>query len=370
MRIFPHDILFFRESRDFSAGENHVAESTEPLPHTIAGAIMGAIYERDRLDLLKLRRNGNKLEKIPDPESWEPGFSLLGTFLGLKGEPLFPLPMDIVEIDGKPVLPRAHLLPNGRKVVVVESGEKKSLHFDPIAGFLRAEHLRGYLSGEFAKGEIPEDAIVDTRSVYQRETRIGIGLNDRKTTEEGLLYRVSALRFSKDASIMVYFDPNEEAVRSVIGERGTLKLGGESRFADFEFEAGKFPLVTEGEVKAGQKFRLYVATPVILEGERVETFIKKELNACVVKVFTDRLIRITGWDEVEKRPKPTYYAIPAGTVFWLKAEKDLTVRPRLGKMTWAGYGLVLIGSGWDEEGSRGNLGQPLPVGGNRIQGEL
>ncbi|WP_010478239.1 type III-B CRISPR module-associated protein Cmr3 [Thermococcus zilligii] len=366
MRIFPHDILFFRESRDFSAGENHVAESTEPLPHTIAGAIMGAIYERDRLDLLNLRRNGNKLEKIPDPESWKPGFSLLGTFLGLKGEPLFPLPMDIVKIDGKPVLPRAHSLPDGREVVVVELGEKKSLHFDPMAGFLRAEHLRGYLSGEFAEGEIPEDAIVDTRSVYQRETRIGIGLNDRKTAEEGLLYRVSALRFSKDASIMVYFEQNEEAVRSVVGERGTLKLGGESRFADFEFEDRELPLVAGGEVKAGQKFRLYVATPVILEGDKVGDFIKKELNkgelnekvekVRVVKAFTDRLVRITGWDEVEKRPKPTYYAIPAGTVFWLEAKENLTVPPRLGKMTWAGYGLVLIGGGWDEEGSRGDLG--------------
>ncbi len=368
MRIFPYDILFFRESRDFSAGENHVAESIEPLPHTIAGAIMGVIYEKGHLTLLNLTRENGKVKKIPDSEKWKPNFSILGTFFGLRkkelgeqGEvkPLFALPMDIVDVDGKPAILAEHPLLNGRKTVVAKVGNKRTLHFKPRRGFLTAEILEEYLSGAFTENTISEEVIIDVGSVYLRETRIGIGLNEKRTAQEGLLYRISALRLQekrekdvlKETLILVYFESNEEeAIKNTIGERGLLKLGGESRFVGFEFKAGSFPLKDKagGNVKAGEKFKLYVATPLIVKGNSVRAFIEQELEgkARVVNVFTDRPLRVTGWDAVEGMPKPTYYALPPGTVIWLEAKENLSVPAKLGRMKWAGYGLVFVGGGW------------------------
>ena len=364
MKISPYDILFFRESRDFSAGENHVAGSIEPLPHTIAGAIMGAIYEKGELDLLNLRRTNSGVEKIPDPGNWKPKFSILGTFFGFrkandKGEarPLFALPMDLVEVEGRIAPLRAHPLPDGRVGVVAEVKGKKVLHFGPRRAFIPAEVLKRYLSGDLNDGPHVEANIREVKDVYERETRIGIGLNEKRTAQEGLLYRISALRLQEEREkevleetvITVYFEPGDEKViEDTIGEKGLLKLGGESRFAGFEFKAGSFPLKTGGDVKAGEKFKLYVATPLIVNGSSVRAFIEEELKgkAHVVKVFTDRLIHVTGWDAVKKMPKPTYYALPPGTVIWLDAEKDLSIPPKLGRMTWAGYGLVLVGGGW------------------------
>ncbi len=368
MEISPYDILFFRESRDFSAGENHVAESIEPLPHTIAGAIMGAIYERGGLDLLNLQRTNGKVEKKSNPESWKPGFSILGTFFGFRGtndkgeaRPLFALPMDLVEVEDGIAPLKVHYLPDGRRGVVAEVGEKKALHFGPKRAFITAEVLERYLSGDLNDGLLIEADIRDVKDVYERETRIGIGLNDKRTAQEGLLYRISALRLQeekkkddavKETLILVYFEPDDEKViENSIGKRGLLKLGGESRFAGFEFKAGNLPLKDKagGNVKAGEKFRLYVATPLIVNGNNVKAFIEEELKgkARVVKVFTDRLIRVTGWDAVERKPKPTYYALQPGTVIWLYAEDDLSVPVKLGRMKWAGYGLVLLGGGWE-----------------------
>jgi len=369
MLIRPYDILFFRESRDFSAGENHVAESIEPLPHTIVGAIMGTIYEEGRLDLLNLERAGRDVKKIPNSENWRPNFSILGTFFGLviqdKGDkrgktsikPLFAIPMDVVEVEDEIAPLGRHLLPDGRIGVVAEVGERKVLHFEPKKGFITAGILERYLSGDLKECTFPEDSILEVREVYERETRIGIGLNGNKTAEEGLLYRISTLRFRRDrdedllkeTAIFAYFETEgEESVKNAIGQEGLLKLGGESRFADFEFKDGGFPLKAGGEVKAGQTFRLYVATPLIVKGNSVSAFIEGELNgkARVVRVFTDRLVRVTGWDAVEKMPKPTYYALQPGTVIWMKALEDLRIPAKLGRMTWAGYGLVLVGSGW------------------------
>ncbi len=367
MEISSYDILFFRESRDFSAGENHVAESIEPLPHTIAGAIMGAIYERGGLNLLNLQRTNGKVEKKPNPRDWKPNFSILGTFFGIretndKGEarPLFALPMDLVEVEDGIAPLRVHSLPDGRTGVVAEVNGKKVLHFGPKRAFITAEVLEKYLLGDLNDGLLIEADIRDVKDVYEKETRIGIGLNEKRTAQEGLLYRISALRLQeerekdvlREALLLVYFESNdEEAIKNTIGKRGLLKLGGESRFAGFEFKAGSFPLKDKAglDVKAGERFRLYVATPLIVEGSSVKAFIENALGgkASVVRVFTDRLIRVTGWDAVERKPKPTYYALQPGTVIWLYAEDDLSVPAKLGRMTWAGYGLVLVGGGWE-----------------------
>ncbi|MDI3475087.1 MAG: CRISPR-associated protein Cmr3 [Thermococcaceae archaeon] len=342
--ITPHDVLFFRESRDFSAGENHVAESTEPMPHTIAGAIMGVLFEKGRYDLLNLKVENGKTKKHEGKEGWKPSFSIYGAFFSLNDKPLFKVPMDIVEADGKLAFLEPHkTLSDNWAVVAVREG-KRTLHFSPAKGFIDNGTLKDYLDGTLTLEKL-EKKLREPEKVYEREVRIGIGLTSAKTTEEGLLYRVTTLRFKENAGIVAYVSENPEELKKALGDRGILKLGGESRFAEFRVssETRGFPLNNE-LIEPGRTFKLYLATPLIVSGNSVAKFFEEEVKgARVLKVFTDRLIPVTGWDMVERKPKPIKWALPAGTVVWMKAEKNVEVPRKLGEMKEFGYGLVFVG---------------------------
>lgn len=333
--INPYDVLFFRESRDFSAGENHVAESIEPMPHTIAGAIMGFLYHKE------------EGKKLIDLENKKPNFSIYGAFFSLNDEPLFKIPMDVVETDSKLAFLEPHKTPlnnlDNWAVVAVREG-KRTLHFSPARGFIGYETLKDYLSGTL-KPEALERKIIGPEVVYTKEVRVGIGLTNTKTTEEGLLYRVTTLRFKENAGIVAYVSEKAEELKKALGDRGILKLGGESRFAEFRVSSKteEFPLKDE-LIKPGRTFKLYLATPLVIRGNSVTEFFKKAINGVrVLKVFTDRPLPVTGWDMAEKKPKPIKWALPAGTVVWMKAEENVEIPPKLGEMREFGYGLVFVG---------------------------
>ncbi|NJE01393.1 type III-B CRISPR module-associated protein Cmr3 [Thermococcus sp. JdF3] len=345
IEILPNDVLLFRESRNFTAGESHVALSQEPLPHTIAGALMGLIYHRadggTREKLLRLEER-RKLAGAGRLDEWAPGFSLLGTFFALNGKALFPLPRDtglVGEARGKAVVLTLHEV-LGRRTVVARDGENLTRHFKAGDGFVRPEELRGYLNGA------EEVRFLEKGAVYIHEERVGIGMRETRTVEEGLLYRVRTLRLREGAAIRVYFDSGEAEVMEVLGEKGLLKLGGESRFARYRFIDEGFPLENgELEVKAGAILRLYFATPLLprngLRGVLEELGVKGE----VVKLFTGRKVRVTGWDVQLGKPKQTLYAYPAGTVVWVKVSEGTTMGrlSKAGGMKELGYGLVIAG---------------------------
>ncbi|WP_099211683.1 type III-B CRISPR module-associated protein Cmr3 [Thermococcus henrietii] len=342
IEIYPNDVLLFRESRDFSAGEGHVAVTTEPLPHTIAGALMAVAFESGAFAILNLEGSNDEVRK---PENWRPGFSILGTFFALNGSPVFSLPKDVVSVKGEdgiehlvPVEPAE--TPVGEVVVAPVSDETRTLHFKPARCFVSASELSRYLAGK-----LREFTEIDVGRVYTLEERIGIGLTEGKVTEEGLLYRTLNLRMSKEASIQVYFEENEEGLISAIGKEGLIKLGGESRFARFVHVERDFPFSGTLHVEKGSMMRLYFATPLIPNGSLESLLREMGINADVVRVFTDRKVRVTGWDMMAKMPKATLYAYPAGTVVWLRAIEDLEVErvQKAGLMREFGYGLTIAG---------------------------
>ena len=59
MRILiePNDVLLFRESKPFLAGEGHLARSVFPLPQAIAGAIRSKILLNPK-DIIKTKYEG------------------------------------------------------------------------------------------------------------------------------------------------------------------------------------------------------------------------------------------------------------------------------------------------------------------------
>ncbi|WP_237698703.1 type III-B CRISPR module-associated protein Cmr3 [Pyrococcus yayanosii] len=351
MKITPNDVLFFRESRDFTAGDSHLAESLLPLPHTIAGALMAVMFVKGRYDLLNLELKEGKFRK---PENWKPNFEIIGTFFMKKNELYFPVPKDIVsaKADGRSIITMAKLKEvqiGGQSFTTVFAEGESPLHFSPVSGFLSFEKLKSYLNGEYySKNDLSEE-ITKNSSLYKWENRVGIGLNSSKTTVEGMFYRTRMLRLEKDTAIgIVLSKKNLDEVKKTLGKKGTLKLGGEGRFAHYEIiDEDPLEELEEISVKKNALFKLYLATPLIVDGQswNIAEVLPEHINAKIVKVFMDRPEKITGWDLVKRRPKETLYAVPPGSVYILKAQEDLTLKPfyRLGMMVELGYGLVFAG---------------------------
>jgi CRISPR-associated protein Cmr3 len=351
IEIRPNDVLFFRESRDFTAGQAHVGRTIEPLPHTVAGALMGALFAMGAYDLLNLKVSEKNVSKKPNEEEWRPGFSIEGVFLHSGGEPLFRIPMDIVETEQGPAELRPYW-PIEREEPAVyarvegQGSSGETLRFSPVAGFADWKFLENYLGGKPPFDRIPAG------EPYVKEERVGIALDGSKTNVQSMFYRTEFLRLHETwksyAGIAVYPSAESERVlREHLGNSGILKLGGESRFAEFRFTEGTLPLPGRKEVKEGTVIRVYLATPAVGPLGKLKGEILSELNgkATFLKLFTGRRLPVTGWDMVARMPKPMKYALPAGTVFWFRAEEKLQLPEKIvvGEMTWAGYGLAFTG---------------------------
>ncbi len=335
--MLPNDVLFLNSGREFTAGETHlgVTQSFVP-PHTAAGAIRSALYLKNSTSYDYLIRAGEE----------EPGFEMLGAFFW-KGVELFPLPADIVEDeDGR--LVQASLSDD----VVTASG---SVHFKPATGFLGMGNLRDYLSGKsinFGK------ALVPVEEVYTLEDRVGIGLDEKKTTVEGMLYRTRNLRLKEGVGVSVWLGERGEELRKALGEGGLLQLGGEGRFVRYSFEDSSVEL-SHIEAPEGTLLRLYVATPLILparkNGRLYSTWdIRGELARALgidggsIKVrwfFSGGILPLTGWDMARKHPKTVHYAVAPGSVYYVEIDEPVSIPSylKLGELRRLGYGLVLPG---------------------------
>ncbi|QDA31652.1 type III-B CRISPR module-associated protein Cmr3 [Thermococcus indicus] len=347
IEIIPNDVLFFRESRDFTAGQNHVGRTIEPLPHTVAGALMGALFVRDHLEILNLEISDGRIVKVSENGgNWHPGFSIEGVFFHDGTGPLFRIPMDIVETEGGIAELRPYNPIEGERAVFARGNDgSRTLRFSPLNGFTSWDFIRGYLEGR------PNFDGIHAEIPYVKEERVGIALDRSRTTVRGLLYRAEFLRLlevERRFRIAVYLSQgDEEKLMEALGKEGKLKLGGESRFAGFRFTDGKLPAAMGRSVNAGDIIRVYLATPAVGKVEELKEGITSRLGGKVrfLRLFTGRRILVTGWDMVERMPKPLKYALPAGTVLWFEAKEPLNIsgKLRIGEMTWAGYGLVFMG---------------------------
>jgi CRISPR-associated protein Cmr3 len=344
--IEPNDVLLFRESKPFLAGEGHLARSVFPLPQAIAGAIRSKILVDSNFS--------DEAKKFVGFKAEEPEFEILGLFI-FKGEEYFPTPLDVAEAKGIDSYFFVEPLPLKKWNRFIFKG--KTIHFKRVGGFLSYKHMVDYLKGSLKESEL-EDIVKE--DLIKRESRVGIKLRDAKTTEEGFFYKAEFLRFGKNVKLSVWFRENGEKVKEFLGEKGLIKLGGESRFAKFEFD-NKNPLdeleKAWDEIKQGinrrKRFKLYVATQLLIRNGNsytwsVKALLEKDLNISIKNVYSliGKPLTFSGWDYAENKPKPNRYAVPSGSVYFVefdgKIDRDEPYL-KLGGLTKLGYGLCFMG---------------------------
>ncbi len=351
MRILiePNDVLMFRESRPYTAGEGHLARSVYPLPQTVAGALRTAIlikndFSNEACELAGVEKENGKL--VPK----EPNFEVLGHFL-FKDEEFFHTPLDVAKakgIDGYFLVKPLFLNQWNRFIFKGES-----IHFESVGGFIDYDSLVDYLKDGLSEDELEE---VVEQDLIVRESRVGIKLGNAKVTEEGFFYKAEFLRLF---GISVWIGKNGERLKELLGDKGLIGLGGESRFVRFEVKdenpVSKFEEVWDEireKINNEKKFKLYVATPLLVKNGNytwdIRSVLESDLGINVKKVYPliGKPLAFSGWDYANNKPKPNRYAVPSGSVYFVEFEGNVEVdRPylKLGELTRLGFSLCFVG---------------------------
>jgi len=346
--ISPLDVLMFRESKSFNAGENFIAKSTYPSPQAVVGAIRAKLFKK---------YNNQQIKEFIGYNKEEPNFEVYGIFFRKGESEIFPLPSNIVKYkkDGDEeifeIFPRKIKWRNLDKTI----SAGKYMHYKKERGFIDWKTLERYLRGE---AKVRGSEIIKEKYVVKREERVGIKLTDGKTVEESLFYTSQFLRFESDVGLSVWLDEN---LKDYLGESGLLKLGGESRGAHYQAADG-FEIELEDiveKINNEKRFIIYFATPAVIEDQNnrctwnIKEIVENKLGIRVTFIcgIVDKPQIISGWDMAKKKPKPVRYAIPAGSVYFIEFSDGHIDKPyiKLGSLSRLGFGLGFIGL-WKKRG--------------------
>jgi CRISPR-associated protein Cmr3 len=207
------------------------------------------------------------------------------------------------------------------------------------AGFLSLSGLRDYLAG---KTIAPRDVVAggSENPLYGFSERTGIGIDpDSFSAQEGLIYGAGFLSLSE--GICFYgeaFLPDSVPSNALDGIE-LVSFGGEGRKAALrQVPTIAWPSASAG---AGQKSFLLITTPAFFAGG----WKPQAIAGRIAGAAASEGIPVSGWDLARGGPKPTRFAVPAGSVYFLdefmtqsidnlsEGEEDLL----------AGYGCCLKG---------------------------
>jgi len=361
IKIKPMDVIIFRTSKPFGAGESFRAEGIFP-PTAIP--FIGALRSRaithlmdicpdDQPDYWQYDHNfQNKLScqiinQLGTPDDLGP-LSFNGPYLSLNESICLPLPRDLMQpttsetgflsflTPGTSCWPVTVSKPNLDKILMANDSKTEACE----SGFLSGNHLGNYLTGDSTEYFVISDI------VSKIEPRIGIKMSSDGTAEHGLIYNVLFHRLVETASFWFKITSTLGNESSLLPDKGFLALGGESRAAYFEKVSDEklpAPLSEEQDNNIKQQmvkslvdkrtFKLYLISPAIFEQgwlpdcidphtyewEPLTGFHTKLIAAAVGKYAS-----ISGWDLMKNLPKPLLRAVPAGSVYFFQAREPFT----------------------------------------------
>ncbi len=361
MQIFiePSDVLLFRDGRPFSAGEGHRARSIfPPYPNTIQGVIRSKVlaercgnYQLYRDGCLNCSKQTNCTvpDEIGRPAKDGQGnygamylkAALIAKYQDFKLTTYFPVPADVVQIKNKsnptakPELqclqPLRDNLPgvNDLSFSLLPLWTPETTPVEAVQGYWCHQNLAAYLLGEKPKDFTKADEL------YKHESRLGIEVNNiRQATEEGKLYQTEFIRCLKDVGLYIEFAGIKHLNEIPDLEDGLIAIGGENRAASYT----NLPVINWNKLedKLVQKlnkssgFKLYLAAPTIFQQGWLPEWINPEnlqgeyqgIKMKLKVAAISRYQTIGGWDVAYNRPKPTYRAVSAGSVYYFETEAN------------------------------------------------
>lgn len=327
--ITAADTLFFGSGRPFTMSEDSWTLGIfPPYPETLYSFLRGSFF-LDQMDEYK------KAGKDIDPTS---GLVLenFGIIMevGQITEKLYPLPLDLVknintEKSEILILKKNELISNRMDLTckLISSAHSTTRNFG-TSFYLRETDFINYLN-EYYEDLTP----FNLESLLTGEPKIGIRRN-RKNQKDKALYRINLTRLETEKSQIKLWLQYDGIAINIDKNR----LGGEAKMVFLDKAEEESNLQTTFCCPEGSLVRMYVATPAIFEEgwEPPSTDGLELLTAVVGKPHF-----IGGFDAKLHQPKPTKKVVPAGSVYYFKAIKDIDLPTKIGGDTRKGYGNVI-----------------------------
>jgi len=354
------DVWLFRDGKPFTAGEDHIAESTfPPSPFTLQGAIRTRVLADKGVNLSEFA-----CQRQPDPDvGYGDNFGklrLCGPLLMRckdgKWERLILMPADVVKVGKRyellrpnPDLPFATNLPNSLQLLWARTGERVS----EAKNWLPESQWENYLKGQ------PPSQVVSEDDLFTFEPRFGIAIDSTKgTTQEAMLYQARFVRLKEGTALWAEVDGVS------LSGKGFLRFGGEGRAATYEALPKPLPPLSQfNTARNATRFKIVLVTPAWFSGgwRPKDGDWSKIFGSSVrlVGAAIPRPLLLGGFDVAKGVPKPMRAFVPAGAVYFFEADEPLSfaddfaftetpdeVREQNGNSNaWAqiGLGSVLIG---------------------------
>lgn len=382
LRLTAFDTLFFRESRPFeSIGGSELASVFPPPPRTVLGAIRAAIGDLMGVNWQRFNdKSSQENQAIRDVIGYgdELGrLSLNGIWLSRlkdsKNERLYPVPLYLLRKKEGEDAPEFERLRIGKAInthlgkVHLPALPADKYGFKPLESYwVTASGLEKVLAG---KSDLAKDELISSKSLFERETRLGIARNNEtRAVQTGLLYQASHIRPKQDLSIEVELT----GVPDILSNR-VLRLGAEGRMAGLEvieslkesdLPAAPTPTTdTKGLIITFLTPARFTYGSWVLPGfteSKSETKcwageikgIALTLHAAVI----GKALREGGWDMAQHKPRVMQSFIPAGSSYYctvnMPNQLESTIKQlhglRIGADTELGRGLIVCGL-WNQQ---------------------
>jgi CRISPR-associated protein Cmr3 len=308
-KYFPSDTLFLRGSEPMVSGTSYETVQLFPPPvSVIKGALRTAVLAQKHVSIHQYRK-GHDIEALIGKYGETAPFKVIGPLLSFKSRLLMPAPYTWF-VENPPEAGKESQHPE------VHIHETKSLDSEVISGLglTSSSRLTGWvrhfheikpvggcwvsvaetLKGirVFVEGEtIFSPGNRDVR-LFEKEERLGIGMDPFRRVNEGQLYMARHIRLHKDASIVWAVD------RDIgLDSEGVLSLGGEQRF-------GRYCSMDPGFEFQAQGNRYLALSPV-----EVNETTHAELIA------SGKIVYRGGWNLARQFHKEMKGYYPAGAVF-------------------------------------------------------
>jgi CRISPR-associated protein Cmr3 len=337
LRLDPLDVLFFRDGRPFTQASR--GQSGLPMPQTLAGALRTHWLRAAGCDFARLAERlrakapfQTAVEEVCQA-GWIARVQVRGPWLCQQVddqlEVLIPAPANVqrtkeasqagssarpadelVRLD--PLAPGPELpgwqppMPDMRPLWL-----RRRVRTEREVRYLRPAGLEAYLAGHAPPG----DTLVEPKDLYGFDHRTGIVVQpDELTTEEGLIYAISLLALQRNVAFYAEVDLPPDAPAGVLGEETLLDLGGEGRkvrvYPVKRFDWPAVPVPQNGRVL------LLLTTPAVF-AERWRPKLPEGMR--LVAAAVSGYEAFSGWDLALGGPKPTRFAVPVGSVYFLES---------------------------------------------------
>jgi CRISPR-associated protein Cmr3 len=366
------DTLFFRDGSPFNANELQSGAQTcfPPSPQTLVGAIRASAAS-------ELGWNGENRGSNWDEhcrEALGTGNDLgplrfRGPFLFRNGEPLFPVPADLL---GKPTElnedPDAKV---GRPADLVRLRPGRTPRDCDLGSVRLPEAARDNITGRkqlhgdwwmnlagisaVASGDCPSPQdLIHRGELWKVEARVGISRDpDSRTTREQALYAPRHIRPQSRVCVNMFVEGLSQQAAAGMAIPRVQSVGGESRGCWLDVSDAALPVPAPlpwSVVDNKLRYSVLVLTPLATSSPPLPNEAFLGLPGVVVSACLPRPQFWGGWDSVENRPLPLTPHLAPGSVVFLEAD----AREADGLRQWHGtsigdkcawgFGVIVLGT--------------------------